>query len=270
MNRTHRMATVIGALAATFAMAGSGPSVAEAPPTTAGPLLPAEQQVPVVPDLPDVATDAGVVVVVTGANSDDALTEGDSNTVFSVRLPEGSTCPGDSANDDWRVQTFVVPASTDVGRLRYGATRPQGDFMYALYTTEGRPFAQVLLNQNPTPGQPGDILPMPALSFAPFTPDLLPVGRYTIGVACSYYETGERYWDAQIELTEDLAVEPGQRRWRLLAADGTAVSPVAADSGTSVAVPTIAVAVALACGVFVAALVIRRRRTPPLTKEYAR
>lgn len=272
MKRTRRIATVVGALAAaTVSIAGSGVAVAEAPPATAGPVLPAEQELPVVPELPAVATDAGDLLVVTGANSDNPLTEGDSNTVFSVRLPDGSTCPGDSANDDWRVQTFVVPASSDVGSLRYGATRPQGDLMYALYTTEGRPFAQVLLNQNPAPGQPGDILPIPALSFAPFTPDLLPVGRYTIGVACSYYETGERYWDAQIELTEDLDVEPGRRRWRVVATDGTAAAPaVAADSGSGVALPAIAVGVALAGSALIAALVIRRRRTPPLTKEYAR
>jgi hypothetical protein len=257
MNGIVRVATVVGTLAAAAAsIATSGVSVAEAPPPTAGPVLPVEQEFPMAPDLPDVATDAGDLLVVTGANSDNPLTEGDSNTVFSVRLPDSATCPGDSANDDWRVQTFVVPASSDVGSLRYGATRPQGDRMYALYTTEGRPFAQVLLNQNPAPGRPGDILP---------------VGRYTIGVACSYYEIGERYWDAQIELTEDTDVEPGQRRWRLVAADGTGAPPVAAaDSGSSVAAPTVAVAAALACGALIAAFVIRKRRTPPLTKEYAR
>lgn len=242
---------------------------ASPPATTVGPPQPGEA--PAAPQLPDVATDAGDLTVVVGANSDDALGEGDSNTVFSIRLPDGSVCPGDSANDDWRVQTFIVPAATDVGALRYGPTRPQGDLMYALYTDEGRPFAQVLLAQNPEPGQPAQILGFPPLSFAPFTPDLLPVGRYTIGVACTYFEIGERYWDAQLELTEDTDVQPGERRWKLVTTG--AQSPVVSNpdgSDDTRAVAAVAAPIVVAILVGAGFVTIRKRRPAALGKEHAR
>ncbi len=140
-----------------------------------------DRPVSVVPELPVVAADVGDVVIVSASDRTTPLTEGDTNSVFSLQLPTGSVCPGDSANDDWRVQSFIVPAATDLATLRYGSTRPRGDFMYGLYTTEGRPYVQVLLAQNPTAGQPGQILDPPPLSFGTFTPDLLPVGRYKIG-----------------------------------------------------------------------------------------
>lgn len=227
---------------------------------------------PPVPSLPDVATDAGDLLVVTGANSRTPLLEGDSNTVFSVALPVGATCPGDSANDDWRVQTFIVPAATDVPALEYGATRPVGETMYALYTTEGRPYAQVLLGQNAEPGQPGLILDFPPMSFAPFTPDLLPVGRYTIGVACTYYQIGERFWSAQIDVTEDRDVEPGERRWRVV----DAANPDAGSSGGAVAsrgasgLPTAAIVLVLAVITVAggASTLLIRRRNQPLAKEH--
>lgn len=224
---------------------------------------------PPAPSLPDIATDAGDLLVVTGANSRTPLLEGDSNTVFSVALPVGATCPGDSANDDWRIQTFIVPAATDVPALQYGPTRPEGETMYALYTTEGRPYAQVLLGQNAEPGQPGLILDFPPMSFAPFTPDLLPTGRYTIGVACSFYEVGERFWDAQIELTEDRDVTPGERRWRVVDAatpggTGAAVTSTEASGVPTLAIVLLIVLVTAAGGV--SALLIRRRNQP-LAKE---
>lgn len=253
----------------TCVSAGAVSADVAALPRSVGP-VPGEGAVPTDPDLPAVATDAGDLVVVTGANSNDELQEGDSNTVFSVRLPDGATCPGDSANDGWRVQTFIVPAANDLGRLDYGATRPRGDFMYGLYTTEGRPYTQILLAQNPGPGIPGVILAMPALSFAPFTPDLLPVGRYRIGVACSYFEVGERYWDAELELTEDTGVEPGQRRWRVIGPDGTPAASDSADDGSSALAIVLAVAAIFAVGGAIAFVTLGRRRAPQPVKEHAR
>jgi hypothetical protein len=256
-------ASLVASLVVVTLAGGAGPALAGA--GTIGPTVPAPA--PVVPELPDRATDAGELVVVSAANTEDELTDGDTNTVFAVRLPAGSVCPGDSANDEWRVQSFIVPAETDLGSLVYGATRPRGDLMYGLYTTEGRPYVQVLLAQNPEPGLPGQILAPPAMSFAPFTPDLLPVGRYRIGVACSYFEVGERYWDAEIELTEDRDVQPGERRWSVVAADGTTTTPSVDGAGTN---PLTVVAALVAAVGAVAFLTIRRRRTPALVKEQAR
>lgn len=226
----------------------------------------------VVPELPVVAADVGDVVIVSASDRTTPLTEGDTNSVFSLQLPTGSVCPGDSANDDWRVQSFIVPAATDLAALRYGSTRPRGEFMYGLYTTEGRPYVQVLLSQNPSPGQPGQILDPPPLSFGTFTPDLLPVGRYKIGIACSYYEVGAKFWDAEIVLSENRDVEPGQRTWALELGDETVVADTAeATEFTGSKVAKIVAAVA-ALGTLAIAftLWLRRRGTQVLPKEHAR
>jgi hypothetical protein len=220
----------------------------------------------------DGAIDAGDVVVVDPADSSQEMSEGDSNSVFALRLPEGSECPGDSANDDWRVQSFIVPAGTDLPSLTYGATRPRGEFMYGLYTTDGWPYVQVMTAQNPAPGQPGMIIQPPPLSFGVFTPDLLPVGRYTIGISCSYFERGERYWDAELILTEDPDVLPGERSWQVAAAPsesaGTTTGSGVEDGGWFLAAGVAAVAV-IALIALGAAL---RRRQPQqtLAKEHPR
>src|SRR5262245_29250980 len=48
--------------------------------------------------------DAGAVSVVAADDPSRVLTEGGSADAFTLRLPEDAVCPGDSANDDWRVQ----------------------------------------------------------------------------------------------------------------------------------------------------------------------
>lgn len=219
-----------------------------------------------------VALDAGDIVVVEAVDRSKELVEGDTNTVFSLRLPDGSVCAGDSANDDWRVQSFIVPAATDLQSLHYGATRPRGEFMYGLYTTEGGPYVQVLTAQNEVPGQPGQILEPPALSFAVFTPDLLPVGRYRIGISCSFFEAGAKFWDAEIVLTEAPDVQPGERRWSVASVPDAPAgdSSTTSDSGGSNSTPIIIIAFAALAALVVAATFLRRiRRAPTLSKEHS-
>ena len=263
---------VVAACVAVLCLSGGAATAgATAPDGTVGPAVPSGSDVgvPAIPDLPDVATDAGDAVIVTPADRTTPLMEGDANAVFAVRIPAGATCPGDSANDDWRVQSFIVPAGTDLGTIQYGATRPAGEHMYALYTVEGRPYAQALLAQNPRPGLPGQILDPPPFDFHQFTPDLLPVGRYEVGVACSYYETVERYWDVELDLVEDTDVQPAQRRWIVVENDGTTPTAVAGETAApigSIVAITLATLVAAVIGWRV--LAARRRPTP--SKEYAR
>lgn len=238
-----------------------------APVGTAGPAVP--QGAPVAPDLPAVATDAGDAVIVSAADRTSPLAEADGNTPFAVTIPVGSTCPGDSANDDWRVHSFIVPDGTEIGTLKFSATRPRGENMYALYTIEGRPYAHALLAQNPSPGLPGQILDPPPFNFRQFTPDLLPLGRYTIGIACGYADSIERYWDVDIEVAEDTDVVPSERRWTAISADGV---PTAGASGGDSAPVGLIVAVVAGAAVAVAAAVAWRvrARKHPLTpvKEY--
>ena len=112
--------------------------------------------------------DAGAAVVVDPVNVNRQLTDGDSTSAFTFRLPEGASCPGDSANDDWRVQSFLVPAGTDIGSLRYRASRPDGEKYRSLRFLDGDIFAMELTNPNPGPGRPGEIVALPPMTLAWF------------------------------------------------------------------------------------------------------
>ena len=205
----------------------------------------------------EVPIDAGDVVIVDANNRRRPLTEGDSNTFFSVRLPDDATCPGDSANDDWRVQSFVIPDEMDPGALEYKALRPIGDNLHALYGADTRPYIQAFLGQNSGPGQPGQILDPPTLSFAVFPAGTLPEGVYRIGLACTYFRDTAKYWDTRIELTSDPAVQPGQFRWRVVEPAGQLgdTSPDSESSGS----PWLMIS-GLALVAVVGAFVVRSRR----------
>lgn len=215
--------------------------------------------------------DAGSVVVVDTVNSTRELTEGDSRTAFSLRLPDGSACPGDSANDDWRVQSFLVPADTDIGSLRYRALRPDGDAYRALRYPNGDIFTQAFTDPNPGPGSPGRILAVPPLTFAWFPAGSIPPGRYKIGIACTppSWEVA-RFWDAEIELEEAADVEPGGLRWRVLADTDGAVGN-GADEGISNGDRALWTLIGVGTAGVLAAILLVRRRTShsasPIAKD---
>ena len=158
---------------------------------------------------------AGSVELVDSVDRSRALTQGDSNTVFSLRLPDRAACPGDSANDDYRVQTFIVPATDDPGSFEYGLIRPKGGGRNALYRI-GSAYANEMTGQNSGPGEPGEIVTLPPLTFAAFPPEWIPPGRYRFGVACTLRAQTTRYWDGELVMSEAPEVQPGQRRWTVI------------------------------------------------------
>ena len=72
------------------------------------------------------AVDLGSVSMVKGDDPNSVVRSGSANTGFRLLLPAGATCPGDSANGQWRIQTFMVPSTVDVGTLKYGGIGPTG------------------------------------------------------------------------------------------------------------------------------------------------
>lgn len=199
--------------------------------------------------------DAGDAVIVDPINTDRELANGSSTSAFSLRLPDGAVCPGDSANDDWRVQSFLVPADTDIGALRYRATRPDGDAFRSLRYLDGDHFVMEFTDPNPGPGEPGRILAIPLLTMAYFPTGSLEPGPYLIGVACTdpdWYV--RRYWDARVDLVAAPEVEPGGLRWTAI--DTPNPDPVQGSPGFGVVVPLVLL-VGVALGGF---LVLRRRR----------
>jgi hypothetical protein len=205
------------------------------------------------------AADAGDVVVADPVNVNRALREGDSTSAFTFRLPEGASCPGDSANDDWRVSTFLVPADTDLDTLAYQALRPDGEAYRSLRYLDGDIYVMEMTNANPGPGQPGLITPIPPLTMAWFEAGSLPPGPYKMGVACTDASfTVKRYWDTEVELVAAPDVDPGGLRWSI----GGNSTPAAAEPSSNGSTTLVVLVAALVVVVGAVVLIRRRQRHP--------
>lgn len=161
---------------------------------------------------------SGDAVIVDGNDGSQELTHGQSATQFSLRLPPGAACPGDSANDQWRFQSFMVPASDTPETLHYNVAGPDGPGQYSLFQVSTTPLVDVLTNQNAGPGEPGVIPALPPLSFAAFPSGVLPAGTYRIGIACTLSRRTADYWDTEVVITSSPSDKPSQFVWRLATA----------------------------------------------------
>jgi len=201
------------------------------------------------------AIDAGRVTVVTREGSKNAIAGGGSATEFSIMLPAGASCPGDSAHDGYRVQSFIVPAADDPGSLRWRSIAPEGPGRYALYDVFTSPYVQMQTAEAETVGGPGRIVNVPTFSFAVFPPGELSVGPHRIGIACTLMNETVKYWEAEVALKEASTDRPAGFRWTVLAIPspkGTRKAPVAA----------IAASAAIIAGL-IAIAIARRRHQPP-------
>ena len=167
---------------------------------------------------PIVAEDAGDVMII-GHESGLQITEGDSLTAFRLVLPDGAACPGDSRHDDYRVQTFLVPETTELSTMEFDSVHPIGDdHNLTMRTVGGSQFVHEATAQNSGAGEPGLITPLPPFDLKTWPAEALYPGRWKLGVACTQPSPRivDRYWDAQIDIVEDTSVEPGQRRFTVV------------------------------------------------------
>lgn len=201
---------------------------------------------------------AGPVTVVNEAGSTARRTHGGSRTTFSLRLPEGASCPGDSANDGYRVQSFLVPVRDDPAVLRYKSIGPEGDNRYALYDVETHPYVQMFTTEAESPGKPGYLVNLPTFDYAVFPPGYLTDGPHRIGVACTLYNETVRYWDAEVVLSRDTGDARAQLQWHVVGTSSSSGS--SSRPGGALAVVTAGVAAAVVA--VVAVLFARRRRSP--------
>lgn len=160
----------------------------------------------------DAAENAGNATIsepTTGA----PLLAGQKDTDFTLKLPEGAACTGDSANDGYRVQSFMVPEGVDPATLTYGNNGPEplgvGDeFSQPLYRTTTEAYVNQQTANATTPGGPGPIINIPAFDFMVFTdPGMVPAGTYILGISCTAPTTGDvdRFWTAKMTVTADAA-----------------------------------------------------------------
>lgn len=134
---------------------------------------------------------------------------GGSTTLFSIRLPDGAACPGDSEEGQYRVQSFIVPATVDPGTVRYRGTRPVAENGWALYGVDTRTFVNAATAKAAAPGGEGVIINVPVFSFGVFEPGMIPAGRYVAGIACSLFAETVRYWSTEIVLVADAGESAG-------------------------------------------------------------
>jgi hypothetical protein len=184
----------------------------------------------------DVDLNSVVVVAGDGPNAGKQISDGKGSTSFSF-LPQGkSECQGDSAEGNYRIQSFIVPQTVDPKSLTFESTKPAGEGNWALYDVNTRPYVQDLTSVAVAPGKPGRIDSIPQLSFAVFPPGTLAPGLYKMGIACSLMNDATRIWETTIEITEDLNDSPANIRW-------TVIGGVTAEGGSTNPVPLLALGV---------------------------
>lgn len=194
----------------------------------------------------------------------DPLRGGGSRDPFTLELPQGAACPGDSADDDYRVNTYMIPASADPATVPYDGLGPSprvhgqdDDVRQPLYDTSSAFVVSQLTEDAQEPGEPGRIVPLPMLDLAVFAPGDLPPGTYRVGVACTRFNEVEHVWDAQLRIVEDASDEPAGIRWEAIG-----VGSGDTGSGTGPA-PFVLGGIALAGAA--SFVTYRRRRSPART-----
>lgn len=213
------------------------------------------------PTTPDgtaiVARRAGDVRVVDEGSRSRDLQRGGSATEFALRPPDGASCPGDSQNDQWRVNTFIVPVDDDPGTLKYSVIGPTGTNQSAVWGTDFTPVLNQFTVPNDQPGKPGLIDRLRPMSYGVFQPRTLADGTYKIGVACTYFGWTADYWDTEIVITNTPSDEPAQLTWRLSSA--SAVAPETSSGTPSWLIIGIAAAAAIVAVVVVRVVRGRQR-----------
>lgn len=137
-------------------------------------------------------------------------TTGTSATNFTLGLGANPGCPGDSAGGNYRLQSFMIPASADIdSTLRFNANGPTAvgsEFRQPLFDATTNPYVNELTDQALTPGGPGGISGLPQFNWgAVFDPGDVPAGSYKIGIACTLGAAGptqlQSYWSKVITVT---------------------------------------------------------------------
>ncbi len=167
------------------------------------------------------ASDQGVALIRT-AGGGAAFTSGDSATAFTIRLPVGAACNGDS-NEGFRVAGFMVSQAVTLGTLTWNSFGPTPfttgsatNTRVPLFDVGGTPYNAFPANAA-TVGGPGEIINIPDFDFDQFTPGQIPAGVYKIGVACINSNAMQEYWDTLITVTTP-GGGPAQFNWGIPAA----------------------------------------------------
>ncbi|MBA2608265.1 MAG: hypothetical protein H0U92_04975 [Actinobacteria bacterium] len=170
------------------------------------------------------------------------LSSGQRATPFSLKLPSGAACTRDSANGGYRVQSFMVPEGVDPLTLSFDSTGPTpnstgASFRQPLFAVASAPYVDAQTSATAKKDDPGVIVNVPAFNLTAFAAGDVPVGKYTVGIACTKGPASatqlDRVWATSFTVDANLAWTtgpgPAPARGALPSSkDASAASPVAA------------------------------------------
>ncbi len=161
---------------------------------------------------------------------------GGPSTPFTLSLPSGAACSGDTATHGFHVYSFIVPSNIDVGALTFNPSTGPSQGLPLVDITGS---AYMAANTASTTGQ---IVQVPTFDFNLFattdqggTKVALPPGDYKVGLACANtVGQGDKYWDASFSFTAN-GSNPNGEVW-------TTSAPAKSGGGNGLALPVAAVA----------------------------
>ncbi len=163
----------------------------------------------------------GAASIVEPGGGDRPLRRGGSATPFNLDLGPNPACPGDSASGNLRLQSFMIPASADLGALTFGTNGPVavgGQFRQPLFDVNSSPYVSKLTDIAVPPATTGGISGLPAFDFAVFSPGDIPAGDYPIGIACTLGPAGpsqlKTFWSVTVTVSAAAADRPAGITWR--------------------------------------------------------
>jgi hypothetical protein len=190
-----------------------------------------------------VAGQAEVVTPSDAPNPNQPLAAGGSATTFSLRLPLGAACTGDSALGGFRVQSYIVPASVDPAALTFDTSGPVptglgASFKQPLFDAAGNGYVSAQTANATVEGGPGPVVNVPGFRLGPpdvFVPGDIPAGTYNVGIACTKGGASatqlDKFWNTQLAVVTAAADVPAGVTWTAI--PNPAVTTTTSTSSTS-------------------------------------
>lgn len=175
------------------------------------------------------------------------LLGGGSATPFSLGIPVGAQCPGDSAEGGYRVQGYFVSESYSPISLQFGSNGPVPVSMgsrvlqplFDASTTAS--YANIQTAKADVPKGPGLLVSLPAFNFAVFSKGNIIPGVYNLGVACTLGPASrtqvKRVWNARLTMQVDES-DPVGVRWVAAPAGQSQPEPLTSGGTSTSVTPT--------------------------------
>jgi len=196
------------------------------------------------------ASTLGGTATIANPSNSQPLASGGSTTLFTVTLPQGAACSGDTANNGYHVYSYLVPKGTTITSLTFVGQPSQG---YGLFDSGGNYYGP----QN-TAITTGQIVSIPNnFEWAPLvTGGVLTVaqlsGVWEAGLACANSSgTLTDYWNTEVTFTAS-GSDPNGFTWAAV----PGVPSLTPEASLAVVLPAAALAV-LGVGLW-----RNRRRSP--------